>query len=225
MGQKINPNFMRLGSYNSHKVTWCAFGTRFTKYLQDDTKIRDYLNSSLKRGSISSIEIERPHSELAKVTINTALPGIVIGPSGRDIAAHRQSLMKITSGNISLIVNEIKKPDLDAQLVALGIAQQLEKRAAYRRVMKRVIQNTMRAQAKGVRVECSGRLNGAEIARREWQREGRVPLHTLRADIDYATAEALTTYGIIGIKVWIYKGEKQKIHQAVSTANIEDTGD
>ena len=172
-----------------------------------DLKVKDFLKKKLSQASVSKITIERP-SKAAEITIHTARPGIVIGKKGEEIEKIKKELKKIINQDVKLNVVEVKQPDLDAQLVADSVTQQLEKRIMFRKAMKRAVQNTMRQGAKGIRIEVSGRLNGAEIARSEWYREGRVPLHTLKADIDYATSEALTTYGILGVKVWIYRGDK-----------------
>ena len=209
MGQKVHPTGIRLGISSDWNSKWYANAREFPKFLMEDIKVRDYLKAELKNASVSRILIERPTKE-AVVTVYSSRPGIVIGKKGEDIEKYRDKIaliLGLPKKTIKLNVKEIRKPELDAQLVSEGIAQQLERRIMYRRAMKRAVQSALRQSAKGVRVEISGRLNGAEIARREWYREGRVPLHTLRADVDYGTAEALTTYGIIGIKVWVYKGE------------------
>jgi len=206
MGQKVQPNGMRLGVIREHNAKWYAGNQDYSTNLVQDLKVREYLDSKLKNAAVSEITIERP-AQNVNVTIHTARPGIVIGKKGEDIDKLRNALSEITGVRVDVSVEEVRKPETDATLVADGIAQQLEKRVMFRRAMKRAVQSAMRAGAKGVKIMVSGRLNGAEIARSEWYREGRVPLHTLRADIDYGTAEALTTYGIIGIKVWIFKGE------------------
>ena len=206
MGQKVQPNGMRLGVIREHNAKWYAGNQDYSKNLVQDLKVREYLDEKLKSAAVSEVTIERP-AQNVNVTIHTARPGIVIGKKGEDIDKLRKALGEITGARVDVSVEEVRKPETDASLVAEGIAQQLEKRVMFRRAMKRAVQSAMRAGAKGVKVMVSGRLNGAEIARSEWYREGRVPLHTLRADIDYSTAEALTTYGIIGIKVWIFKGE------------------
>ena len=206
MGQKVNPNGFRLGVSKKHKANWYAKGKDFPNNLIQDLKVRDHLNKKLKNSSISKIELERT-ADTFIVNIHTARPGIIIGKRGEEIENLKKAVEKIVKGTCQINIKEVKKPDLDAQILAEGVAQQLEKRVMFRRAMKRTVQSALRQSAKGVRIEVSGRLNGAEIARTEWYREGRVPLHTLRADIDYGTAEALTTYGIIGIKVWVFKGE------------------
>ncbi|MEC8131794.1 MAG: 30S ribosomal protein S3, partial [Pseudomonadota bacterium] len=187
-------------------ANWYAKGKDFSSNLIQDLKVRDHLNTKLKNSSISKIELERT-ADTFIVNIHTARPGIIIGKRGEEIENLKKAVEKIVKGPSQINIKEVKKPDLDAQILAEGVAQQLEKRVMFRRAMKRTVQSALRQSAKGVRIEVSGRLNGAEIARTEWYREGRVPLHTLRADIDYGTAEALTTYGIIGVKVWVYRGE------------------
>ena len=206
MGQKVHPTGFRLGISADYSSKWYANSKDFSTYLLEDYRIRDYLKVELKNASVSKIVIERPTKE-AIITIYTSRPGIVIGKKGEDIEKFRtkiSSILKVEKSMIKVNVKEIKKPELDAQLVAEGITQQLERRIMYRRAMKRAVTNTMRLGALGIKVNVAGRLNGAEIARSEWYREGRVPLHTLDAAIDYGFAEALTTYGIIGVKVWIY---------------------
>lgn len=206
MGQKVHPTGFRLGIATDWTSKWYA-GTRdFAGYLATDLKVRSFLRKELSQASVSGIVIQRP-ARNAHITIHTARPGIVIGKKGEDIERLRQKLTRMMGVPVHLSIEEIRKPELDAQLVAEGICQQLERRIMFRRAMKRSVQNTMRLGAQGVRINVSGRLNGAEIARTEWYREGRVPLHTLRAEIDYGFAEANTTYGIIGVKVWIFKGE------------------
>ena len=206
MGQKIHPTGIRLGIVKDHTSTWYANRSAYATNLLQDLKVRAFLEQRLERASVSRIEIERP-AQNARITIHTARPGIVIGKKGEDVEKLRQAVTKIAGVPAQINISEVRKPELDAQLVADGIASQLERRVMFRRAMKRSVQNAMRIGSKGIKVEVSGRLGGAEIARSEWYREGRVPLHTLRADIDYATSEALTTYGIIGVKVWIFKGE------------------
>ena len=206
MGQKVHPTGFRLGISADYSSKWYANSKDFSAYLLEDYRIRDYLKAELKNASVSKIVIERPTKE-AIITIYTSRPGIVIGKKGEDIEKFRtkiSSILKVEKSMVKVNVKEIKKPELDAQLVAEGITQQLERRIMYRRAMKRAVTNTMRLGALGIKVNVAGRLNGAEIARSEWYREGRVPLHTLDAAIDYGFAEALTTYGIIGVKVWIY---------------------
>ena len=206
MGQKVQPNGMRLGVIREHNAKWYAGNQEYSKNLIQDLKIREYLGKRLKNAAVSGITIERPAQNL-NVTVHTARPGIVIGKKGEDIDRMRNELGKLTDLPVQLSVEEVRKPELDSTLVADSICQQLEKRVMFRRAMKRAVTSAMRAGAQGVKVMVSGRLNGAEIARSEWYREGRVPLHTLRADIDYGTGEAHTTYGVIGVKVWIFKGE------------------
>ena len=205
MGQKVNPISLRLGVNRTWDSRWYA-DEEFTDYLHEDLKIRKFLKEKLAQAGISKIVIERP-TKKARVTIHSARPGVVIGKKGQDIELLRKDIQKLTESEVQLNILEVRKPELDAQLVADSVAQQLERRVAFRRAMKRVMQSAIRLGAEGIKVCCSGRLGGAEIARTEYYREGRVPLHTLRADIDYATSTARTTYGAIGVKVWIYKGE------------------
>ncbi|MGH1426336.1 MAG: 30S ribosomal protein S3 [Arenicella sp.] len=225
MGQKVQPNGMRLGIIREHNAKWYAGNQGYSKNLVQDLKVREYLDAKLKSAAVSEITISRPAQNQVNVTVQTARPGIVIGKKGEDIDKLRKALGDITGARVDVSVEEVRKPETDSTLVADSIAQQLEKRVMFRRAMKRAVQSAMRAGAKGVKVMVSGRLNGAEIARSEWYREGRVPLHTLRADIDYGTAEALTTYGIIGIKVWIFKGEvfPEVKAQAEETAPATET--
>lgn len=206
MGQKVNPIGMRLQVNRTWDSRWYADTRDFGDLLLEDLKIRDFIKNECKQAGVSRVIIERPHKK-CRVTIHTARPGVIIGKKGADIEALRKKLSRMTDSELHLNIVEVRKPELDAQLVAESIAQQLERRVSFRRAMKRAVQNAMRMGALGIRVNVAGRLGGAEIARTEWYREGRVPLHTLRADIDYATAEAKTPYGIIGIKVWIYKGD------------------
>jgi len=206
MGQKVHPTGIRLGIVKDHSSTWYADKKSYATYLLNDLEVRDYLRKRLADASISRIEIERP-AQTARITIHTARPGIVIGKKGEDVERLRGELAIKMGMPVHVNIEEIRKPELDAQLVAQNVAQQLERRVQFRRAMRRVIQNAMRLGAEGIKVRVAGRLGGAEIARSEVYHEGRVPLHTLRADIDYATCEALTTYGILGIKVWIFKGE------------------
>jgi len=206
MGQKVNPIGMRLGINRTWDSRWYADGAEYGKLLHEDLNIRTFLEKRLKQAGVSRIIIERPHKK-CRVTIYSARPGVVIGKKGADIEKLRQLIMKMTDADVHLNIVEVRKPELDANLVAENIAQQLERRVAFRRAMKRSVQSAMRMGAGGIRITAGGRLGGAEIARVEWYREGRVPLHTLRADIDYGTTEALTAYGIIGLKVWIFKGE------------------
>jgi small subunit ribosomal protein S3 len=206
MGQKVHPTGIRLGIVKDHTSVWYADKADYAKKLLNDLQVRKYLEKQLEKASVSRIEIERP-AQNAKITIHTARPGIVIGKKGEDVEVLRSTCSKMMGVPVQLNIEEIRKPDLDAKLVAQNIAGQLERRVMFRRAMKRAVQNAMRAGAKGIKISLAGRLGGAEIARTEWYREGRVPLHTLRADIDYATYEAHTTYGVIGVKVWIFKGE------------------
>jgi small subunit ribosomal protein S3 len=206
MGQKVNPTGMRLGIVKEHTSIWYASGQKYADNLLTDLKVREFVQKRLEKASVSRIEIERP-AQTARLTIHTARPGIVIGKKGEDVEKLRQDIAKMMNVPVHINVEEIRKPELDAYLVAQNVAQQLERRVQFRRAMKRVIQNAMRLGAEGIKIRVGGRLGGAEIARSESYHEGRVPLHTLRADIDYATYEALTTYGIIGVKVWIFKGE------------------
>ncbi|WP_370979626.1 30S ribosomal protein S3 [Agaribacterium sp. ZY112] len=206
MGQKVHPTGIRLGIVKRHRSTWYAGKKEYADKLNTDLKVRKFVEEKLAHASVSRIDIERP-ANTARVTIHTARPGIVIGKKGEDVEKLRAEISKEMGVPVHINIEEIRKPDLDAALVAQSVAQQLERRVMFRRAMKRAVQNAMRQGAEGVKVQVGGRLGGAEIARSEWYREGRVPLHTLRADIDYATAEGLTTYGIIGVKVWIFKGE------------------
>ena len=206
MGHKVNPIGLRLGINRTWDSRWYAKKGEYAQLLHEDIKIREFLKNELKQAAVSKVVIERPHKK-CRVTIHAARPGLVIGKKGADIETLRKKLANFTASELHLNIVEVRKPELDAQLVAESIAQQLERRVSFRRAMKRSVQNAMRMGALGIRVNVSGRLGGAEIARTEWYREGRVPLHTLRADIDYALAEASTPYGIIGVKVWIFKGE------------------
>ena len=206
MGQKINPIGFRMGISRDWTAKWYAGTKSYTQNLLSDIALRDYLKVRLKNAALSTIVIERPAQSI-KITVHTARPGIVIGKKGEDIEKLRQEMTKIAGRPVQLAVEEVRQPELDAQLVSENIAQQLEKRIMFRRAMKRAVTNAMRLRALGIKVMVAGRLNGAEIARTEWYREGRVPLHTLRADIDYGFSEAQTTYGKIGVKVWIFKGE------------------
>ncbi len=205
MGQKVNPIGLRLGINRTWDSRWYA-DNDYAKLLHEDLKLRDFLRAKLVQAGVSRVVIERP-AKKARVTIHTARPGVVIGKKGADIEVLRKALSKMTGNEVHLNIVEIRKPELDAQLVAENIAQQLERRVAFRRAMKRSVQSAMRLGAQGIRINCSGRLGGAEIARMEWYREGRVPLHTLRADVDYGVATAKTTYGTCGVKVWVFKGE------------------
>ena len=206
MGQKINPIGMRLGINRTWDSRWFASKNEYGNLLHEDFRIRNYLEKVLKAASISKIVIERPHKK-CRVTIYSARPGIIIGKKGADIEKLRCKLATMTDSDVHININEIRKPEIDATIVAQSIAQQLERRVSFRRAMKRSVQSAMRLGAQGIRINCGGRLGGAEIARMEWYREGRVPLHTLRADIDYGSACAVTAYGICGVKVWIFKGE------------------
>jgi len=206
MGQKVHPTGIRLGYIKDWNSVWYADSKDYAKKLLSDMEVRTFLLEKLKKASVSKIKIERP-AENAKVTIFTARPGVVIGKKGEDVEKLRLKLNKIMGVPVHINIEEIKKPELDSKLVADSVAQQLEKRVMFRRAMKRAVQSAMKMGAQGVKVQVGGRLGGAEIARSEWYREGRVPLHTLRANIDYSTSEAMTTYGIIGVKVWIFKGE------------------
>lgn len=223
MGQKVHPTGMRLGISTDWTSRWYADGRDYAEFLSSDLEIRNYLKQKLSQASVSRIQIDRP-ARAAFITIHTARPGIVIGKKGEDIEALRQEVARRTGlsvNNVKINIEEIRKPEIDAQLVAESIAQQLERRIMFRRAMKRAVSNAMRLGALGVKVNVGGRLNGAEIARSEWYREGRVPLHTLRANIDYGFAEANTTYGIIGIKTWIYKGDVFDLHEKESDDAIE----
>ena len=206
MGQKIHPTGFRLAVTRDWSSRWFANSQNFATMLNEDVRVRDYLKKRLAHASVGRVLIERP-AKNARVTVFSARPGVVIGKKGEDIDQLRSDLQKIMGVLVHVSIEEIRKPETDAQLIADSIAQQLEKRIMFHRAMKRAMQNAMRLGAQGIKIMSSGRLNGAEIARTEWYREGRVPLHTLRADIDYATSEARTTYGVIGIKVWVFKGE------------------
>jgi small subunit ribosomal protein S3 len=206
MGQKVHPTGIRLGIVKDHNSVWYADSKNYSKQLITDLEVRGFIEKKLDHASVSRVVIERP-AQTARITIHTARPGVVIGKKGEDVDNLRKLLAEKMGVPVHINIEEIRKPDLDARLVAQNVAQQLERRVMFRRAMKRVVQNAMRQGAEGIKVQVSGRLGGAEIARTEWYREGRVPLHTLRADIDYATYEAATTYGILGVKVWIFKGE------------------
>ena len=206
MGQKVNPIGLRIGINRTWDSRWYAEGDQYADILHEDLKIRAYLESRLSQAGVSRIVIERP-AKKARITIHTARPGVVIGKKGADIERLRSDLSKMTGSDVHLNIVEIRKPEIDAKLVAENIAQQLERRVAFRRAMKRAVQSAMRLGAEGIRITCGGRLGGAEIARVEWYREGRVPLHTLRADIDYGVATATTAYGTCGVKVWVFRGE------------------
>lgn len=206
MGQKINPIGLRLGINRTWDSRWYAGGREYGRLLQEDLRIRKYIAKTRRQAGISKVVIERPHRK-CRITVHTARPGILIGKKGSDIEKLRGELAAMTTSEVHLNIVEVRKPEIDATLVAESIAQQLERRVAFRRAMKRAVQSALRLGALGIRINCSGRLGGAEIARMEWYREGRVPLHTLRANIDYGTALGETAYGIIGVKVWIFKGE------------------
>ena len=206
MGQKVHPTGFRLSVVKKHNANWYAKGKTFKENLIEDLKVRDFLKNKLRFSSVSKVEIDRSAQNFT-VSIHTSRPGIIIGKKGEEIENIKKSIEKIVNRPAQVQIKEVRKPDLDATILAEGIAQQLERRVQFRRAMKRAVQSALRQGAKGVRTEVSGRLGGAEIARTEWYREGRVPLHTLRADVDYGTAEAATTYGIIGVKVWVYRGE------------------
>jgi small subunit ribosomal protein S3 len=220
MGQKVHPTGIRLGIVKDWTSRWYANSQNYPIFLLQDLKVREYIKKKLAHASVSRVQINRPANN-ANITVHTARPGIVIGKKGEDIDVLRQEISKMMGVPVQLNVEEIRKPELDAYLVAESIAQQLEKRIMYRRAMKRAVTNTMRLGAEGIKITVAGRLNGVEIARTEWYREGRVPLHTLRADIDYGTAEAKTTYGIIGIKVWIFKGEVFDLDAHTASLNAD----
>jgi small subunit ribosomal protein S3 len=215
MGQKVHPIGIRLGISKDWNSTWYAERGEYAEMLNSDLAVRAYLQKRLAQAAVSRIQIERP-AKTARITIHTARPGIVIGKKGEDIERLRREVTALMGVPTHISVAEIRKPELDAQLVAEGIAQQLERRIMFRRAMKRAVGNSMRLGALGIKVKLSGRLNGADIARSEWYREGQVPLHTLRADVDYGIVEAATTYGILGVKVWIYKGEVFDLYAAKS---------
>lgn len=224
MGQKINPTGFRLPVTRNWTSRWYAVGRNFSRTLGEDLRVRAFLREKLKNASVSRILIERPANN-ARITIFSARPGVVIGKQGADIEMLKAEVQKMVGVSVHINIEEIRRPDLDAQLIADNICQQLEKRVMFRRAMKRSMQNAMRLGAQGIKIMSSGRLNGADIARTEWYREGRVPLHTLRADIDYAVAEANTTYGVIGVKVWVYKGDnlgREDVVEAAVPAERED---
>ncbi len=207
MGQKVHPTGIRLGIVKDWTSKWYADSKHYPDLLNKDLEVRDFLRKRLAQASVSRIQIDRPANN-AHITIHTARPGVVIGKKGEDIDALRRIVAGMMGIPVHISIEEIRKPELDAQLVAESVAQQLERRIMFRRAMKRAVQNAMRLGAEGIKINVGGRLNGAEIARSEWYREGRVPLHTLRADIDYGFAEARTTYGVLGVKVWVFKGER-----------------
>jgi small subunit ribosomal protein S3 len=206
MGQKINPVGLRLGINRTWDSRWFADGAEYGKLLHEDIKVRRWLKKRLYQAGVSRIIIERPHKK-CRITIYAARPGVIIGKKGADIEKLRKTLGAMTSSDVSLNIVEIRKPEIDSKLVAQSVADQLERRVAFRRAMKRAVQSALRLGAEGIRITCAGRLGGAEIARTEWYREGRVPLHTLRGNVDYAEAQAHTAYGVCGVKVWIFKGE------------------
>ena len=216
MGQKVHPVGMRLGIVKDWSSTWYAGRQEYADYLNTDLEVRDYIRRRLAHASVSHIQIRRP-ARNARIVVHTARPGIVIGKKGEDIERLRREVSRMMNCPVNIGVEEIRKPELDARLVAESVANQLERRIMFRRAMRRAVTNAMRLGAEGIKVMVAGRLNGAEIARSEWYREGRVPLHTLRADIDYGLAEARTTYGVIGVKVWIFKGEVQEEAPAADT--------
>ncbi len=216
MGQKVNPNGIRLGIVKDWSARWYAASKDFADVLCSDIQVRDYLRKRLAQAGISRIQIDRP-ARNAKITVHAARPGVVIGKSGKEIETLRDEVFKIIKVPVHVSIEEVRKPEIDATLVAESIAQQIERRVMFRRAMKRAVTTTLRLGAKGVKVTVAGRLGGSEIARTEWYREGRVPLHTFRADIDYGTAEAYTTYGVIGVKVWIFKGEVLGDKEAAET--------
>ncbi len=220
MGQKINPIGFRLSVSRNWNSRWFATGDDFSRMLGEDLKVRDYLKKRLRSASVGRILIERP-AKNARITIYSARPGVVIGKKGEDIEALKADLQKMLGVPVHVNIDEIRKPEVDAQLIADSITQQLEKRIMFRRAMKRAMQNAMRLGAQGIKIMSAGRLNGIEIARTEWYREGRVPLHTLRADIDYGFSEAKTTYGVIGVKVWVYKGDTLGRGEAPAAASPE----
>ncbi len=223
MGQKVHPTGLRLGIIKDHTSVWYADGPSYSEKLHEDLTVRAFLQKKLAQASISRIEIKRP-AQTARVTIHTARPGIVIGKKGEDVERLRQEITKMMGVPVHINIEEIRKPEIDSQLVAQNVAQQLERRVQFRRAMKRVMQNATRAGAQGIKVRVAGRLGGAEIARAEMYHEGRVPLHTIRADVDYATAEAKTTYGILGVKVWIFKGEVIGEREETASSNVQSFG-
>ncbi|MGB1464131.1 MAG: 30S ribosomal protein S3 [Parvibaculales bacterium] len=223
MGQKVNPIGMRLGVNRTWESRWYADKGEYANLLHEDLKIRTMLFKDLRQAGISRVVIERPHKK-CRVTIHSARPGVIIGKKGADIERLKQRIGKMTDSEVVLNIVEVRKPEVDAQLVAESVAQQLERRVGFRRAMKRAVQSAMRLGALGIRINCGGRLGGAEIARTEWYREGRVPLHTLRADIDYGVAEAMTAYGICGVKIWIFKGEIME-HDPMARDRRDEQGD
>ncbi len=222
MGQKINPIGLRLGINRTWDSRWFAGKGEYAKLLHEDVRIREMLMKELKQAAVARIVIERPHKK-CRVSVYSARPGVVIGKKGADIDKLKKKVAEITQSDVVINIVEIRKPELDATLVAESIAQQLERRVAFRRAMKRAVQSAMRLGAQGIRINCSGRLGGAEIARMEWYREGRVPLHTLRADIDYGVATAFTTFGTCGVKVWLFKGEILEHDPMAQDKRLNDT--
>ncbi|MEC7594344.1 MAG: 30S ribosomal protein S3 [Pseudomonadota bacterium] len=222
MGQKVNPIGMRLGVNRTWESRWYAGKGEYAGLLHEDLKIRDTLMRDLRQAGVARVVIERPHKK-CRVTIHSARPGVIIGKKGADIEKLKTKIAKMTSSEVVVNIVEVRKPEVDAQLVAESIAQQLERRVGFRRAMKRAVQSAMRLGALGIRINCGGRLGGAEIARTEWYREGRVPLHTLRANIDYGVAEAMTAYGICGVKIWIFKGEIME-HDPMARDRREEQG-
>ena len=222
MGQKVNPIGMRLGVNRTWESRWYAGKGEYAGLLHEDLKIRDTLMRDLRQAGVARVVIERPHKK-CRVTIHSARPGVIIGKKGADIEKLKTKIVKMTSSEVVVNIVEVRKPEVDAQLVAESIAQQLERRVGFRRAMKRAVQSAMRLGALGIRINCGGRLGGAEIARTEWYREGRVPLHTLRANIDYGVAEAMTAYGICGVKIWIFKGEIME-HDPMARDRREEQG-
>ena len=223
MGQKVHPTGMRLGIVKDHTSVWYARGPAYAEKLHEDLRVREHVRKKLAQASVSRIEIHRP-AETARMTIHTARPGIVIGKKGEDVERLRLEVSRMMGVPVHINIEEIRKPEIDAYLVAQNVAQQLERRVQFRRAMKRVMQNATRHGAEGIKVRVAGRLGGAEIARSETYHEGRVPLHTLRADVDYAVAEALTTYGILGVKVWIFKGEIIGVREEQASTNVQSFG-
>ncbi|MCH1569186.1 MAG: 30S ribosomal protein S3 [Alphaproteobacteria bacterium] len=223
MGQKVNPIGMRLGVNRTWESRWYADKGEYANLLHEDLKIRSMLFKDMRQAGVSRVVIERPHKK-CRVTIHSARPGVIIGKKGADIEKLKQRVGAMTDSEVVLNIVEVRKPEIDAQLVAEGVAQQLERRVGFRRAMKRAVQSAMRLGALGIRINCGGRLGGAEIARTEWYREGRVPLHTLRADIDYGVAEAMTAYGICGVKIWIFKGEIME-HDPMARDRRDEQGD
>ena len=222
MGQKVNPIGMRLGVNRTWESRWYAAKGEYAGLLHEDLKIRDTLMRDLRQAGVARVVIERPHKK-CRVTIHSARPGVIIGKKGADIEKLKTKISKMTDSEVVVNIVEVRKPEVDAQLVAESIAQQLERRVGFRRAMKRAVQSAMRLGALGIRINCGGRLGGAEIARTEWYREGRVPLHTLRANIDYGVAEAMTAYGICGVKIWIFKGEIME-HDPMAHDRREEQG-